>query len=261
MSSETMDQVIAFARRARFETIDVTGGAPEMVPGLPRLISSLSPLAGRLMLRSNLTAIAESGRRELIDLCKAHRVVLVASLPSTNANQTDAQRGQGVWERSLAALRLLNDAGYGCEGTGLELDLASSPAGAFLPASQEQTEKKFRRDLERRWGVVFNNLFAFANVPLGRFRAWLEESGNLDAYTTKLAESFNPCTVENLMCRTLVSCSWDGTLYDCDFNQAEGLPLGNRRLHVAEQDGPPPPGTAIATGEHCYACTAGAGFT
>ncbi|MBI5015481.1 MAG: arsenosugar biosynthesis radical SAM protein ArsS [Deltaproteobacteria bacterium] len=261
LSAETMEEVVAYARRARFSTIDVTGGAPELVPCLPRLLESMAPLAPRLLLRSNLTALAEEGRRDLVALCRAHRVVLVASLPSTNPGQTDAQRGPGVWDRSLAALRWLNEEGYGRPGTGLELDLVANPAGAFLAAPQEQTETKFRRDLARRWGVEFNRLFSFSNVPLGRFRAWLEASGNLDSYLTTLTDRFNPCTLEGLMCRSLVSVSWDGSLFDCDFNLAQGLYLGGRRRRVSELDGPPAPGGAVVTGDHCYACTAGAGFT
>ena len=261
MDAQTVDDVVGYARRGKFETVDLTGGAPELNPLLGRLIEKLSPLAGRLVLRSNLTAIAAPEQVEILELCKRQKVVLVASLPSTHSGQTDGQRGAGVWEQSLATLRLLNRHGYGQPETGLELDLASSPAGAFLPANQEAAEKKFRLDLARRGGLVFNHLFAFTNTPLGRFRGWLEASGNLDSYLETLVRSFNPCTVDGLMCRSLVSVSWDGFLYDCDFNQAAGLPLGDRRTHVSEAVGPPEPGVAIATGEHCYACTAGSGFT
>lgn len=261
MSPETMDGVVAYARRARFQTVDITGGAPEMVPGISRLIEGLAPFIPRLMLRSNLTAIAEEGRRDLVRVCREHRVAIVASLPSTNAGQTDAQRGRGVMEKSLATLRWLNAEGFGVAGTGLELDLVASPSGAFLAAPQESTERKFRQDLERRWGIVFSHLFAFSNMPLGRFRDWLRASGNLESYLQKLATSFNPCTVDGLMCRSLVSVSWDGALYDCDFNLAQGLGLSGRRVHVSEMDAPPAPGTPIVTGDHCYACTAGAGFT
>jgi radical SAM/Cys-rich protein len=158
-------------------------------------------------------------------------------------------------------LKKLNDLGYGRDGTGLELNLVSNPTGAFLPASQSQAEKKFKADLERKWGLFFNNLFTFANVPLGRFLAWLKASGNLETYVQKLSSSFNPCTVEGLMCRTFVSVNWDGYLYDCDFNLARGVYLAGRKRHVAEMDGLPEPGTRIPTGDHCYACTAGSGFT
>lgn len=260
MAPDTMAEVAAFARRGRFEAIDVTGGAPELVPGIETFVEELAPLTRRCLFRCNLTALAERGDRRLLAALVRHRVGVVASLPAANQAQTDAQRGAGTWERSLAGLRLLNEAGYGREGTGLELDLASNPAGAFLPPPQAEAEGRFRRQLAPL-GISFHRVFAFANVPLGRFRAWLERSGNLAAYLELLAGRFNPCAVAGLMCRTLVSVAWDGTLYDCDFHLAAGLPLGGRPTHVSAWEAPPGPGTPVATAEHCYACTAGAGFT
>lgn len=259
MSAETMDAVAAYAERCRFAVIDVTGGAPELAPGLGDFLERLAPLAPRLMLRSNLTALAE--REHLIEVFARLRVTVAASFPATNRGQTDAQRGDGVFETTLAMLKRLNEAGYGCEGAGLELDLVSNPTGAFLPPGQAQAEERIRRELARKWGITFSHLYTFANMPVGRFRAWLEASGNLDGYLEKLAKAFNPCTVEGLMCRTLVSVDWEGYLHDCDFNVARGLGLGGKRRHVSEMDGPPIPGTPIPTGDHCYACTAGAGFT
>lgn len=261
MNRAIMDAVIAFARRCRFQLIDITGGAPELVPDLGYFLGQLAPLTPKLLLRSNLTALAAAPRDDLLEICRAHRVAIVASFPSTSASQTDAQRGKGVGERSVAMLRKLNALGWGHAGSGLELNLVANPTGAFLPAPQGETEAKFKRDAERKWGIVFNHLFTFANAPLGRFRAWLEASGNYEGYMLKLARSFNPCTVEGLMCRNLVSVSWDGILHDCDFNIAAGLPFGGSPLHVSALNGPPEAGTAIATGDHCYACTAGSGFT
>lgn len=259
MDRTTMDAVISYARRGTFQTVDLTGGAPELVPDLPYLIAQLRPLAPQLLLRTNLTALA--ARPELLDCCRRHGVALVASFPSTSTASLEAQRGSGAWERCLFMLRQLNTHGYGQPGSGLELHLAANPGGAFLPAGQDALEKKFRADLQRRWGIVFNQFFSFANVPLGRFRHWLETSGNLEAYQQRLLEGFNVGAVAGVMCRHQVSIAWDGTLYDCDFNLAAGLALGGRRCHVSETAGPPAAGTAIATGEHCYACTAGAGFT
>ncbi len=261
MSRRTMEDVVAYAERCSFETIDVTGGAPEMVPGIEDLLRSLSRRCRRLMLRSNLTAIAEEGRERLVECCRELKVSVVASFPSTSSGQADAQRGEGTWETSIATLRMLNGQGFGVEGTGLRLDLVVNPSGAFLPADQCQLEKKFRRDLARRWGVSFSRLFSFANAPLGRYRTWLEKSGNYDQYMARLTGSFNPSTIPGLMCRTLVSVSWDGTLFDCDFNLAAGLALAPGRQSVRDLKGPPLPGSAIAVGEHCFACTAGAGFT
>lgn len=259
MSRETMGEVESFARHGGFSVIDLTGGAPELVPGIEGFLERLAPLAPRLLFRANLTALA--GRPDLIDLLARLRVVVVASFPSLNASQTDTQRGAGVFEISVGTLLKLNAAGYGREGSGLELDLVSNPAGAFLPPGQVPTEARFHRELARTRGVTFNHLYTFANMPLGRFRAWLASSGNLEEYLRRLADGFNPCTVQGLMCRNLVSVSWDGVLYDCDFNLARGIPLGGFRRHVSAAEGVPAVGTAIATGDHCYACTAGSGFT
>lgn len=261
MGPETVDHVVSYARRSHFDIIDITGGAPEMNPHLAELIERLSALTPRIMLRSNLTVLNEPDRTHLIELLKAQGVVVVASFPSLNKAQADSQRGNGVFERSIEILRRLNALGYGKEGTGLELNLVSNPTGAFLPPSQLEAENRFHQILERKWGISFNRLFNFANVPLGRFRQWLEQSGNLERYVEKLASCFNPCAIDGLMCRTLVSVSWDGYLYDCDFNLARGLFMGRRRTHVSETPGPPEPGSSIAVAEHCYTCTAGAGFT
>jgi radical SAM/Cys-rich protein len=261
MDRETVRQVVSYARRSRFSVVDITGGAPEMNDHLDYLVGEIAPLAERVMLRSNLTAMMQRGPRELVRLAANHRVAMVASLPSINAAQTDAQRGPGVWATCIEALRMLNDFGYGREGSGLKLDLVSNPAGAYLPVTQAQAEKRFKLELERKHGIVFNRLYTFANVPLGRFRDWLEATGNLGEYMARLSTSFNPCTVNGLMCRTLVSVSWDGYLFDCDFNLADGLYLGGSKRHVSEMEGPPEEGTPVMTGDHCYACTAGAGFT
>jgi radical SAM/Cys-rich protein len=261
MSRETIDEVVAYAERAPFQVVDITGGAPEMNPHLSYLIEKMSPLAPRLMLRANLTALAQQNTDGLIGLCEEHRVAIVASFASVSASQTASQRGPGVLERSVEMIRKLNDHGYGRAGTGLEINLVSNPTGAFLPVSQSQAEKKFRSDLERKWGLSFNHLFTFANVPLGRFLSWLRDSGNLESYMQKLAASFNPCTVASLMCRTFVSVNWDGYLYDCDFNLARGAYLGGRKRHVSQMKCRPELGTRIPTGNHCYACTAGSGFT
>jgi radical SAM/Cys-rich protein len=261
MSRRTVDDVVAYADRCGFDCVDITGGAPELLPDLDRLLEGMSPLCRKLMLRTNLTALEGAGLETLIDRCRSLRVTLVASFPSLNANQADAQRGRGVWEKCVRMLKTLNRIGYGLNDTGLELNLVVNPAGAFMPPGQCELEARYRRDLLRRWGISFNSLYSFANAPLGRFRSWLLSSGNYDQYLGKLAGSFNPDTVSSLMCRSLVSVSWEGLLYDCDFNQAAGLGHGDSRTHVTSQSGAPPAGTPVAVGDHCYACTAGAGFT
>jgi radical SAM/Cys-rich protein len=261
MDEDTFNEVAGFAERTRFQTVDITGGAPELHPKLISMIQRLSSLGDRLMVRSNLSALEGGTPDRFIDAFRRHRVVVVASLPSINPAQTESQRGKGIFNKSINALKRLNAAGYGRKGTGLELDLVSNPAGAFLPPSQTQAEERFRMFLQKKWGIVFDNLFTFANVPLGRFRHWLHQTGNLANYIERLTSSFNPCVVEGLMCRTLMSVAWDGYLYDCDFNLAIRLPLAGRKTHISEMEGPPEPGTGIAVADHCYTCTAGSGFT
>ncbi len=261
MSMHMVKEVVSYAERCHFEVIDITGGAPELNENLKKLIEAISPLAPRVMLRSNLTALNSGKAEQLMELLRSCGVVIVASFPSLNETQTDSQRGQKVYEKSIVSLKRLNDFGYGMAGSGLELNIVSNPAGAFLPQAQEQTEKRFHRIMKKKWGISFNNLYSFANVPLGRFREWLLSSNNLEDYLARLTSSFNPCSVDGLMCRTLVSVSWDGYLYDCDFNLAKGRYMGGREVHISEMDGPPKPGSPIAMDDHCYACTAGAGFS
>lgn len=260
MSKKTMTEVISFATVNDFPAIDITGGAPEMVPDIDYLLTQLAPLTQKIMMRTNLVALLDEERQALLDLCRRLRIALVASFPSVNRGQADAQRGEGVWEQSIAMLQKLNEIGYGRQGTKLELFLVSNPAGAFMPVDQCTAEKKFKADLARKWGIEFTGLFTFANVPIGRFRQWLEKSGNLDGYLSKLAGSFNPATLDGLMCRNLISISWDGYLYDCDFNLAAGLPYTGTPLHVS-QAGKIEQGNPIMTDDYCFACTAGAGFT
>ena len=259
--SETAGAVIAYAERSCFEAIDITGGAPELNSNIVKLIEGLSPHAPRLMFRSNLSALNDGKRDHLMDLLKTERVVIVASFPSLNESQADSQRGEGIFEKSIDTLRKLNSLGYGHEETGLELDLVCNPAGAFMPAPQDQLAKRFREVLMKKWGIVFNSLFVFANVPLGRFREWLETKGTFESYLGGLVSRFNACAVDGLMCRTLVSVSWEGYLYDCDFNLAKGLHMGKRKTHVSEMAGAPQVGSPIVVADHCYTCTGGTGFT
>jgi radical SAM/Cys-rich protein len=261
MNMGVAQAVIDFTRRHVFRVIDITGGAPEMNPVLPHLIQSLSPLTTELILRSNLTLMADGGNDHILDLCTGRRVTIVCSFPSLHKGQFESQRGKDVFARVVAALRKLNSRGYGLPDTGLKLDLVSNPTGAFLAASQEQVEKKFRLELERNFGITFTNLYAFGNVPLGRFKQWLVQTGNYEGYMQKLISSFNPCALSGLMCRSLISVSWDGYLYDCDFNQAANIPLGGGKTHISKIEMVPAKGSFIGTGDHCYACTSGAGFT
>lgn len=260
MSAQTMDQVLALARAGDFDTIDITGGAPEMHPQIDEFIKRLVPHATRMIFRSNLTALAHKGL-SLMAILKDNAVIITASMPSLNEVQSETVRGRGTFHASIDTLKKLNRLGYGQPGSGLELNLVSNPAGAFLPPPQDGLEKRFHNVLTQKYGIVFNHLYIFANVPLGRYRRWLIQSNNFDAYIGKLAAAFNPCTVPGLMCRTMLSVSWDGYLYDCDFNQAAGLPLENHPVHISNLTPPIPAGKSIATGYHCYTCTAGSGFT
>ena len=260
MDAQTLKEVVAYAQRSRFEAVDITGGAPELNPLLTVLVEQIAPLTPRIMLRSNLSALKENMTR-LMGVLKSHRVVVVASFPSLNLSQMDAQRGEGIFDESISVLKALNGEGYGCDDTGLELNLVSNPTGAFLPPNQEQIEKRYHQILGTKWGLTFNRLFNFANVPLGRFKQWLVQTGNFENYIRKLVASFNPCAIDGLMCRKQVSIAWDGYLYDCDFHLARGLYMGGKKIHVSEMPGPPKPGTPITTADHCYTCAAGSGFT
>jgi radical SAM/Cys-rich protein len=261
MDLETIHQVIQFQEKAGCGVVDITGGAPEMNPHLPVLIENMAPLAKTLMLRSNLSALYDAKDQALLNLLVKHRVVIVSSMPSLNLSQTDAQRGKGVFDKSIKALKLLNEMGYGRRGSSLVLDLVSNPAGSFMPTCQASAEKRFRRVLKDKYGIVFNQLFTFANVPLGRFETWLKEKGNYGSYLKSLWKGFNPATVEGLMCRHLISISWDGFLYDCDFNLAAGLPKGNLKTHIKDLTHFNFNNQEIAVANHCYACTSGSGFT
>ncbi|WP_028585288.1 arsenosugar biosynthesis radical SAM (seleno)protein ArsS [Desulfogranum mediterraneum] len=260
MTRATMEEVLSFVRRNSFKLADITGGAPELVPDIAYLLDGLSLQVERVLFRSNLTLLTRGEYAALLEQLVAGKVAIAASFPSTNKKQADAQRGSGVWESSVKALKELNRLGYGKAGTGLELFLVANPAGAFLPVEQSRAEQRYKSELAAKWGIAFTNLYTFANMPLGRFRAWLERSGNLQPYMAKLAAGFNPATVAGLMCRSLISVSWDGFLYDCDFNLAAGLYHSGRRLHLSEVD-TIGKGIPIISADHCYGCTAGAGFT
>ncbi len=260
MTADTMGDIGEFARNHPFDIFDITGGAPELNPDIKKLVRLAAETVPTVMFRANLTALLEKAN-DLLDFLKDHKVQIVASYPSINQSQTDAQRGRGVFDQSLKALQMLNEAGYGQPGSGLGLDLVSNPAGAFLPSDQTQLAQRFRKVLKDRWNIEFNNLFAIANMPLGRFRAWLERSGNLESYTAKLTDLFNPEAINGLMCRNTLSVAWDGYMFDCDFNQAAGLPLGGKSIHISQMQHVPEPESRIAVSDHCYTCTAGAGFT
>lgn len=260
MTRETAEQVLAAIRRFRIPTVDITGGAPELNPSFDYLVTEARRTGAHVMVRHNLTVQFAPGKEGLPAFFRDNGVEVIASLPYFLAQQTDAQRGLGVFERSIEALRRLNGVGYGQEGTGLLLNLVYNPVGAFLPPEQASIERDFKREMAARYGVTFNALYTITNMPIRRFLDYLHRSGNYERYMEKLVNSFNPATVSGLMCRTLISVGWDGRLYDCDFNQMLELPLRDSLPQtVAELDPDRLAARRIATGTHCFGCTAGAG--
>jgi radical SAM/Cys-rich protein len=260
MSGETAAQVVELLRRHPIPTLDVTGGAPELNPQFRRLVREASALGRRVIDRCNLSVLLLASQKDLVPFLAEHRVEVTASLPSFRSSGTDAQRGEGVFAKSLEALRLLNGAGYG-RGGGLVLNLVHNPVGAFLPGDQGSLERDYRRELEQRHGIVFDRLYTIANMPISRFLDHLERSGNLQRYMELLVGAFNPRAADGVMCRTYLSVGWDGTLYDCDFNQMLALPTnhgGPRTLaSLLATDGALP--RRVVTDRHCFGCTAGAG--
>jgi radical SAM/Cys-rich protein len=261
MTRETAESVVELLRRHPIPTLDITGGAPELNPAFRYLVEEASALGRKIIDRCNLTVLLLRSQRDLAEFLAEHKVEVVASLPSFRSSGTDAQRGEGVFEKSIEALRRLNALGYGGgNGNGLALNLVHNPVGAFLPGNQTSLERDYKRELESRYGVVFNGLYTITNMPISRFLEFLERSGNLERYMEMLVNAFNPAAVAGVMCRTHLSVGWDGTLYDCDFNQMLDLPTGNgspRTLSELLESGNLH--REIVTARHCYGCTAGAG--
>jgi radical SAM/Cys-rich protein len=260
MADAIVDQVIAAIRRSGAHTVDITGGAPELHPRFRDVVEAGTTLGKHVMDRCNLTVLLLPRNAGLVDWFAERAVEVVASLPHYRRPNTDAQRGDGVFERSIKALRLLNAAGYGQGDTRRRLTLVSNPAGAFLGPSQGTVEREWRQSLERDFGVTFDRLFVLNNMPISRFLEWLETTGNLDAYMERLVNAFNPAAVEGVMCRSTLSVGWDGRLYDCDFNQMLDLELElPRGPHISTFDEGEWHRRAIVTARHCFGCTAGAG--
>lgn len=259
MSRETLAHCLAVYRDRAFDTLDITGGAPETNPDFAWFIREAAEAGGTTMVRSNLVILQEPGYEHLPELYAELGVTIVASLPHYTAKPMEKQRGSGTFDAVIAMLQRLNRLGYGTVG-GPELDLVYNPGGAFLPPDQGALEKEYKQKLEADFGIGFTNLFAIANNPLGRFGNRLEQTGNLKSYMGKLIAAFNPETVPAMMCRSQLSVGYDGTLYDCDFNQAADIPCASG-LTIADYalDASLPLARDIRFGNHCYACCAGAG--
>jgi radical SAM/Cys-rich protein len=262
MSRETVDQVIAYLAASGASTLDITGGAPELNPHFRHLVTSARARGARVVDRCNLTILFEPGHEDLAQFLAAQQVGIVASLPCYTPELVDRQRGEGVYEKSIAAIRKLNALGYGREGSGLAIDLVYNPQGASLPPAQERLEADYKRILGEQFGIAFNRLYTIANMPIQRFGSTLVSKGQFNAYMQLLRGAHRDENLEGVMCRSLVSIDWRGYLYDCDFNQMLGLPIvvaGRARPHLRDVIGRDLSGSPIVVRDHCYGCTAGQG--
>ncbi|MEA3210554.1 MAG: hypothetical protein QOE70_3611 [Chthoniobacter sp.] len=261
ITRQTIDRIIEWFAATEIPTIDLTGGAPEMIPDFRELITSLRALTPRRRIidRCNLTILLEPAFDGLAEFLAEHEVEIIASMPCYQPENVNAQRGEGVFDASIAALQLLNRLGYG-RRPGLPLHLVYNPNGAFLPGPQAKLEADYKRELAAHFGIVFNSLYTITNLPVSRFASWLRHEGQYEAYLELLVAAFNPGTVEGLMCRNTINVSWEGEVHDCDFNQMLKLPLAGRgRTFLWDLDPGHLEGLPIATGAHCFGCTAGAG--
>lgn len=259
MGTDVMDQIAAFLTRHPGLTLDITGGCPEMNPDFRYLVEQTEGLAPRRMLRSNLAIMAEAGWEWLPQYCRQHELTIVGSLPCYQEENVDSQRGAGTYQKCIRMLKVLNSLGYGTE---LELDLVYNPAGGFVPGSQQGLEAAYKAELATRHGIVFNHLFTITNAPIGRFREHLEAAGTYSDYLRMLAGRFNPEAAGTIMCRTLISVDWQGKIFNCDFNQALGMPItadDGSEITISGLDDACMSGRQIALAQHCYCCTAGEG--
>ena len=261
MESETLDACLQVLRsNTQIRTVDLTGGAPEMNPGFRDLVRRARDLGRHVIDRCNLTILLAQGFDDLPEFLAQHRVEVVASLPCYLQENTDSQRGDGVFDKSIEALRRLNAVGYGDPGSGLTLTLVYNPVGPTLPPNQQELQAAYQRELEAGFGVRFNRLFTITNMPVSRYLDHLMRMGQYEDYMQKLVDAFNPASLEGLMCRNTLSVGWDGQLYDCDFNQMLEIKVkspGSKNIRSFQYDLLVP--REIATGQHCFGCTAGAG--
>jgi radical SAM/Cys-rich protein len=259
MPQHVMRKIIQFLDQYKGLVLDVTGGCPELNPHFKYFVERAQGFASRVMVRTNLTILTEDGMEWIPPWYKERGVVLIASLPCYTEKNVNRQRGNGVFKKSIEVLKKLNTLGYGGD---LELNLIYNPSSDSLPAPQQQLEADYRRHLFTQYGISFSNLFTIVNAPLGRFKSYLESCGRTEDYFQLLVDNFNPETVENIMCRTLINVDWRGIVYNCDFNQVSGLPMRNRNGAIITIDTIEEVlerGHEIVMGEHCYSCTAGAG--
>ena len=261
MTRETMQQCLEVIKKTGAHTLDLTGGAPEMNPDFRWFVEEASKAGIKdFIVRSNLTIIrANKKYYDLPEFFKKHNVHVISSMPYYKREKTDKQRGDGVFDKSIKALQMLNDVGYGKEGSSLRLDLVYNPSGAYLPSDQAAMERDFKVALKEDFDIDFHNLFAITNLPISRFLEYLIASDNYEDYMYALVEAYNPTAVENVMCTNTISISWDGWLYDCDFNQMLDLKVASKVKHISEYNEDLLNNRNIIISQHCYGCTAGAG--
>lgn len=261
MTRETMEGILEILRNTTVNTLDLTGGAPEMNPHFRWFVEECSQIGVKdFIVRSNLTIIrANKKYHDLPEFFKKHNIHVVSSLPFYSKERTDKQRGDGVFNKSIEALLMLNEQGYGKKDSGLQLDLVYNPAGAFLPGDQAGLEADFKKRLFTDFEIEFNALFTITNLPISRFLEYLIASNNYEDYMDSLIDAYNPSAVENVMCRNTLSVSWDGYLYDCDFNQMLELKVEGKAQHISDFDMNELANRNIRVSQHCYGCTAGAG--
>lgn len=261
MTRETMEECLEVIRTTGAHTLDLTGGAPEMNPNFRWFVEQAAKAGIRdFIVRSNLTIIrANKKYHDLPEFFAKHGVHVVSSLPHYTRGKTDKQRGDGVFDKSIKALQELNRVGYGMPGNALQLDLVYNPSGAFLPGDQQALERDFKKALKEDFGIEFNSLFTITNLPIARFLDYLIASENYEEYMTALVDAYNPEAVHNVMCTNTISVSWDGWLYDCDFNQMLGLKVNNGVQHIRDFQENLLKNREIVISQHCYGCTAGAG--
>lgn len=259
MSADTMKACLNFIRESEASTVDITGGSPEMNPHLPMLIEELRKISTvkRILVRTNITILGSDQYKHLLDLFKANQVELVGSLPCYGAENVNAQRGDGIFEVNIQVLKTLNQLGYGKEYSGLHLDLVYNPGGAFLPGPQAELQAAYKEQLKNNYGVEFNRLYTITNAPCGNFKEDLKKAGQFGAYMDTLIHNFNKDNLKKVMCASQVNIGWDGTVYDCDFNQALAMPIESPKT-IADFT-PAELLREILTDDHCYCCTAGAG--
>jgi radical SAM/Cys-rich protein len=262
MTLDTVESVLRFLEKSDIKKVDITGGAPELNPHFDTLVERCVQLGRHVMDRCNLTVIFEPGKGYLPDFFQKNRVELICSLPCYTEENVDQQRGKGTFDQSIRALQLLNRLGYGVTDTGLELQLVYNPVGAHLPPPQDRLERDYRKILKEEYGIVFNHLYCLTNMPITRFEKFLKLRNEYHQYVELIESAFNPATLDKVMCRDLLSVGWEGSIFDCDFNQMLELPMRNQQgkpLMIWDLGANGLEDQSIIVGNHCYACTAGAG--